>query len=533
MTGEEDGRAGSPPAPLAPGTRALHPVVILAAGESARTRAGGGPHKALWPLPDEPGRTWIERQAARLAEAGLPPPTVVVSAELGLPPALAARATLNPRPARGPFSSAQCGIAAALAEHSDARGVFILPVDVPAPAAATWDALIGTLGGPMGAVVPEDARGRGGHPVLLGAELARRYLEIDPGHANARLDVLLRALPATRMPVPDPAILRDLNAPEALDAELDTGPVTALGPEAALLALCEAGIGGLLHGAHVPLAGYLLSTNQGFLLTFGVRRFRAAPRSYAPASPFLVSSVAAMLKTLAPAGKKLTPMLAISVQGGLFALGPALCGPTLVGAALGSAIASTWAFAQPALIALLIFGTPLVDAARETLGRLQRIEMLHGLTPGNLGAALLALVALKAALAVGLAVTAWRLPEGRRRAWQDRLARAGGAVLRRRRTATSREERPALAALRDLLSPLFLVPFGLTALFWAFADGGGESLWRLALRPLAVGYLLFFVARALPWGRWLDGARASRHPRLRHWAEAVDAARALVVKCPP
>lgn len=211
-------RPADPSAPAA--TRGPVPVVVLAAGRSSRM----GEPKGLVLVE---GRPWIAHQLDALQ--GRPPRRVILvlghdrarylEAVLGL----GRRVDLvtNPDPDRGPFSSLQVGLSAVDAEQS----TFVLPVDVPVPSQAVWDALEVALGGretatgaalgpgSVEAAIPVHD-GRGGHPVLLGPAFIARLVERDP--ARSRLDEELRALPPpklARVPVEDPRIRLNLNAP--------------------------------------------------------------------------------------------------------------------------------------------------------------------------------------------------------------------------------------------------------------------------------------------------------------------------------
>ncbi|HEY8091608.1 MAG TPA: NTP transferase domain-containing protein [Polyangiaceae bacterium] len=185
-----------PPAEAAPtGT----PVIVLAAGQSSRL----GEPKGLVVVE---GRTWIDRQLEALGgrravlvlghdrDRYLP-----VILALGRPVDL----VTNPDPDRGPFSSLQEGLAAVDAGSA----AFVLPVDVPAPGKAVWEALEASLGAAEAAVPVHE--GKGGHPVLLGPALVARLLTRP---ASSRLDEELRALPlVARVPVDDPRVGLNLN----------------------------------------------------------------------------------------------------------------------------------------------------------------------------------------------------------------------------------------------------------------------------------------------------------------------------------
>lgn len=126
---------------------------------------------------------------------------------------------------------------------------------------------------------------------------------------------------------------------------------------AIILSLVEYTIGGIGHSLKLPFVGYFLSLHQIFCIT------RALQFSSSPAYkiPLFISSVSALLKTLTPMGKRLTPMLAITMQGILYNLGIVLFGNTLIGQLTGAVLSSFWGFIQPFLISYLIFGQELIN----------------------------------------------------------------------------------------------------------------------------------------------------------------------------
>jgi molybdenum cofactor cytidylyltransferase len=159
------------------------------------------------------GRRWVEHQIEAIGQTGGPRLLLVLghdqsSYEQALPQLdRLAEVVTNPDPDRGPFSSLQCG----LAQVAPGTAVFVLPIDVPAPSPGVWTALLGALTAGVEAAVPvhED---RGGHPVLLAAPMVRRLLARPP---ESRLDVELAAASGVvRVPVDDPRVRLNLNAPE-------------------------------------------------------------------------------------------------------------------------------------------------------------------------------------------------------------------------------------------------------------------------------------------------------------------------------
>jgi molybdopterin-guanine dinucleotide biosynthesis protein A len=108
-------------------------------------------------------------------------------------------------PEAPPFDSLLVGLRA-LTQHEQ-RDVFVLPVDVPCPQRAVWQALCG----PDGPTVPANHDVRG-HPPYLPWEWATKHI-LDAGpEAPRRLDHLLRDH-AVEIEVVDPRVTLNLNRP--------------------------------------------------------------------------------------------------------------------------------------------------------------------------------------------------------------------------------------------------------------------------------------------------------------------------------
>jgi CTP:molybdopterin cytidylyltransferase MocA len=184
-------------------------AIVLAAGQGKRM---GGP-KALMGVG---GRPWWLVQQERLAEAGAPALWVVSNTVF--------REMVNSEepPARGlvadsaapMFESIRRGVEAARPHAS--RGVFILPVDVPAPPAMTWEALAAAAGDRV--AVPTFG-GEHGHPVALSAAWLARSFPLAPD-AEDRLDHLIEGH-VSYLAVDDPTVVVNLNTPDEVAAWLD------------------------------------------------------------------------------------------------------------------------------------------------------------------------------------------------------------------------------------------------------------------------------------------------------------------------
>jgi 8-oxo-dGTP pyrophosphatase MutT (NUDIX family)/CTP:molybdopterin cytidylyltransferase MocA len=185
-------------------------VVVLAGGRGERAGAPKG-------LLNVCGEAWLLHQQKVLSHVGVLPHVVVVGVHS------AAYETefrnsrdfvfvKNENPERGPFSSLQLGLKSVLASSVAAKnenlaGVFVLPVDTPAPILSVWQELAQkVLDGAQASLPrrdPETLRSwnslhvrapAAGHPVCLSLSLCKQIAEMDGHEAGARLDVVLSAL---------------------------------------------------------------------------------------------------------------------------------------------------------------------------------------------------------------------------------------------------------------------------------------------------------------------------------------------------
>jgi molybdenum cofactor cytidylyltransferase len=109
---------------------------------------------------------------------------------------------VNPRPELGQLSSLQCGLRAV----AEADAIFFIPVDYPAIEQDTVHALLRLAG----SFAMPRYRGRRGHPVLIGREMANELLACQ---STAR-DVI-RAHDPIYIDVDDAGILEDVDDPAA------------------------------------------------------------------------------------------------------------------------------------------------------------------------------------------------------------------------------------------------------------------------------------------------------------------------------
>jgi hypothetical protein len=268
--------------------------------------------------------------------------------------------------------------------------------------------------------------------------------------------------------------------------------VEALGNYGATLSLIEVGLGTLLHSLHVPFAGVLLSLNQGYLLC------RVTIKTNKRWMAYSVSNIAAILKSLSPAGNKLGPMLSLSMQGLLFTLGTSVLGATLPGLILGMLLLSVWSFVQPLVTYYLFFGDTLFSAADFWF---QKSFPFHGLDHRALALIISSVVILKMIAAVILAIVAWKRKG--EDTYQDRFT-----TLAKPKEMTSGH--PALLALKDLFRPAFIGSILLTGIFLFFSQHKLNEIIGHLMRPLALGFIFFYFSRTFTLDRWLKKLHGGR-----------------------
>jgi hypothetical protein len=280
----------------------------------------------------------------------------------------------------------------------------------------------------------------------------------------------------------------------------------------------EMTLGAALHGGMVPFRGLVMSSAQAAVMTFAASRLGARGRVV------WVPFFAAGLKALSPAGNRLRPMLAITVQGLLYSGATSLLGWNRAGVAVASALVGAWAAGQGLVLQYLFVGHELLKA----------YEAVVAFASRHWGVS---------APAIGMAVTGWilawaivagtvgALAFGRARdasaesraletlaEWRDRLGGAPSLV---------GSERPswgqALASgAKDLARPTFWVPLMLVVAIILAAGSPWESAFWVVARAATVGMVLFTAVR------FLDVPGAMRALRRRgHWGPALALGRAI------
>jgi hypothetical protein len=267
----------------------------------------------------------------------------------------------------------------------------------------------------------------------------------------------------------------------------------------AILSIAEIGLGSFLHGLKLPLSGQILSLNQVFILS------RASIKIQAKDAPGQISTTSALLKSLAPAGKKLTPMLAISVQGQLFAFGLFIFGNNFLGRILGAILSSLWAYIQPLCLYLILFGKDLVFMGEYFLRKLGKVIQVG---PENLILILSSFIILKVLLAMISVVLAHKLGT-------NTLTKIDSWTLKQSKNAlpksSKRKGSNAKLAFYDTFNPLFIFSLVLSITFFIFAKSSYVDIIWILLRPISLGYIIFYLLRAYPIEKTIDKMKDGKY----------------------
>jgi hypothetical protein len=301
--------------------------------------------------------------------------------------------------------------------------------------------------------------------------------------------------------------------------------VEIVGHYGATLSLIEIGLGSLLHAFKIPFSGVLLSLNQGYILCRAAIVSKDIPKN--SWTTYSISNVAAVLKSLSPAGKKLGPMLSLSMQGLLFNLGIVIFGINPIGLCIGISLLSVWTFLQPLITYYLFFGKELFSAIEYLY---DKTLPYHGLKPDALMWIFLGVVMAKMFAAIILAVIAWRTQgEGIYGSHYDeeliKLAKAKGIKFSNDEGLSTTAKPAAWLAIKDLFRPLFLISLVMTGLFLYFSQHDYAQIGWYLLRPVAIGFIFFYISRTMTIDKYLIKMQSGR---LRGFSQACLAALARI-----
>ena len=463
-------------------------VILLAAGKSSRFLQTSNVPKALYPVLD---RTWLEYSIDQYQEFE----SVVVSGHfhndfIAALPAHSHKFLKNNDYEKGQYSSILIG----LEKLKGFDQIILSPIDTGFIEQSTIETLV-NQDHEFDIVIPL-FKGKGGHPILLRKPFVESLLDESLDLENSRLDYKIKSWDHTkvkRVEVNDEGVVHNFNTKELMDDYLFAyfslqNRSDYLGKQAGMLSLIEIGLGSFLHGLKIPFSGMFLSLNQGFFLT---RTSQNIPLIKGKRTdPALLSNITAVLKSLSPAGKKLTPMLAISMQGMLYTTGLFILGNNFLGRLFGMVLLCLWSFIQPLGLYMLLFGEKFPFMINYFLKKLQKVLPV---THENLLYILFGVVLFKVTLGLIVVFLSHILSKEKFTRYEEKMLRLGSAnKMRKHKTGEAWK-----LALKDLTHPLFLFSLGLTFVFFFYSKSSkSEMIWYL-LRPIALGYIFFYFSRKI------------------------------------
>ncbi len=275
--------------------------------------------------------------------------------------------------------------------------------------------------------------------------------------------------------------------------------INSAGKYAALLSMTEVGLGSLLHAYRVPFAGHFLSLNQALICELSVHE----AEDKKAVTPFRIAMVAAALKSLSPMGKRLTPMLAISVQGFLFSVGQWLFGSGYLGNLFSFWLLSLWAFLQPLLLYLFIFGYSIIEVGQYFL---RDISKIIPITLEHIAMAVAGLVLIKLLIAAVIHHLVYYATEAQIDSYLERLKRPFKGISLEAKEAQNKAisgREKAKIVFKDMRQPWFVLSMLLMASFFFVTEPNVVNFIWYILRPIACGIIVFYALRFLPIYEWL------------------------------
>lgn len=255
--------------------------------------------------------------------------------------------------------------------------------------------------------------------------------------------------------------------------------------KAVSLSLIELALGSILHALHVPFSGQFLSLNQGLFLTRSIDMIKN--RFVAAKIVLEISIVVSIMKSLSPAGKKLGPMISISMQGFLYMIGILLFGSNLLGQSTGLILLSLWAFVQPFVTYFLIYGPDLVLALNYFIEKLNKHTTVNNET---LVQVISVIIGIKLFIALIIPFVFKYTPENILKKYDKLISLKHVKIKRTSSTSTLR------GVFQDLTKPFFIISMILMFLFFYLTgDDTAIVFWKI-LRTFAIAFIIFFFSRS-------------------------------------
>lgn len=260
--------------------------------------------------------------------------------------------------------------------------------------------------------------------------------------------------------------------------------------KAVQLSLVEVFFGSTLHAFKIPFSGHFLSLNQGLLLLKFTEQAQSRAKNFSMMVE--ISMVASCMKAFAPAGKKLGPMISITMQGLFLGIGTFLFGRSLAAQIQSMLFLSVWAFLQPIFSYLIIYGPDLFKAFGYLL---KRITKYTGADADSVILVLGTVVLIKFVLA---ATVPFLLRYLNRNGWEkyETLIRKRSGANPIMKGFRDKNTSAVRGAIKDLLTPAFLISLVIMGSFFFISEEDSvKAMWKV-LRSLGIAFAFFYVTRA-------------------------------------
>lgn len=260
--------------------------------------------------------------------------------------------------------------------------------------------------------------------------------------------------------------------------------------KAVQLSLVEVFIGSSLHALKIPFSGHFLSLNQGLLLLKFTEQAQTRTKNFSMMVE--ISMIASCMKAFAPAGKKLGPMISITMQGLFLGIGTFLFGRSLAAQIQSMLFLSIWAFLQPIFSYLIIYGPDLFKAFGYLL---KRITKYTGAGSDSVVVVLCTAILIKFILA---STIPFLLRYLNKNGWEKY------ETLIRKRSGPNpimkgfRDKNPSAVrgAIKDLMTPAFLISLVIMGSFFFISEVDSvHAMWKI-LRSLGIAFSFFYITRA-------------------------------------
>lgn len=249
---------------------------------------------------------------------------------------------------------------------------------------------------------------------------------------------------------------------------MDRSKITPEEKAALQLGTIEVGLGSILHAFRVPLRGHVLSLNQGFFLSRLTLNF--SDSKAASQATQKVSFFTACLKSLSPAGSRLTPMLAISVQGFLFSLAIRILGIKYIGLFTGMIFICLWAIVQPFFFAWLLYGKNFINALNWALeSQLGEWSLFI----------FIALVAFKILLGITLVIYSKKISPNAWLKYEQQFSKVS----------------PKTPKKKYVLALWWVIATAVMVLFTVFVESDYAAAIWVALRPIGVVFIIYLISK--------------------------------------